>query len=209
MKIGDVLGTISEGKGQVKQGKPVKQDAPAKQEAQVEQDAPVKQNAPAKTAPAAAAAADVPATPAARRLARQENVDLSSVKAEGPRVTPDDIKSAKSPAAPAKPASPARPASPASPALPALPALFVDKSWAAVEALGEMRTLVLRGRYIELANRILSRVEDPAEQRKLWDEAARLNPEGWTTAEHARDAVVGFDAAYEAIASRIRQQPAV
>lgn len=87
--------------------------------------------------------------------------------------------------------------------------MLVDKSWPAVEALGEMRTLVLRGRYIELANRILSRVDDPAEQRRLWDEAARLNPEGWKTAEHAREAVAEFDAAYEAIASRIRRQPAV
>lgn len=72
-----------------------------------------------------------------------------------------------------------------------------------------MRTLVLRGRYIELANRILSRVSDPAEQRRLWDEAARLNPESWKTAEHARDALAGFDAAYEAIAARVREQPAV
>lgn len=95
------------------------------------------------------------------------------------------------------------------PAAMVLPPLVVEKSWPAVEALGEMRTLVLRGRYIELANRILSRVDDAAEQRRLWDEAARLNPEGWKTAEHARDAVAGFDAAYEAIASRVRQQPAV
>lgn len=90
-----------------------------------------------------------------------------------------------------------------------LPPLAVERSWPAVEALGEMRALVLRGRYIEIANRILSRVEDPAEQRRLWDEAGRLNPEGWRTAEQARDAVAGFDAAYESIASRIRQQPAV
>lgn len=90
-----------------------------------------------------------------------------------------------------------------------LGALVVDRSWAAVEALGEMRTLVLRGRYIEIANRVLSRVADPAEQRRLWDDAARLNPEGWKTADQARDAVAGFDAAYEALAARIRQQPAV
>lgn len=72
-----------------------------------------------------------------------------------------------------------------------------------------MRTLVLRGRYIEIANRVLSRVADPAERRRLWDEAARLNPEGWATAEQARAAAAGFDAASEAIAARIRQQPAV
>lgn len=119
------------------------------------------------------------------------------------------VEPAQAPAAPAAPAIPVSPAAAAPPASLALPKLFVDKSWPAVEALGEMRTLVLRGRFIEIANRILSRVEDPAEQRRLWDEAARLNPEGWRTAEQARDAVAGFDAAYEAIANRIRQQPAV
>ena len=53
----------------------------------------------------ASAGAEVAATPAARRLARQENVDLSTVKPEGPRVTPDDIKSAK-PAPKEAPAAP-------------------------------------------------------------------------------------------------------
>jgi 2-oxoglutarate dehydrogenase E2 component (dihydrolipoamide succinyltransferase) len=88
VKIGDVLGVVSEGKGQ-------KAEAKSKD----------KEEAPRKKAEAA----EVAATPAARRLARQENVDLSTVKPEGPRVTPDDIKSAK-PAA-EKPEAP-KPAAP-------------------------------------------------------------------------------------------------
>jgi 2-oxoglutarate dehydrogenase E2 component (dihydrolipoamide succinyltransferase) len=85
VKIGDVLGIVSEGKGQRAEGK-------GKDAATAE--------APAKAA--------VAATPAARRLARQEDVDLSKVKSEGPRVTPDDVKSAK----PAKPEARTEPAKP-------------------------------------------------------------------------------------------------
>ncbi|MEX2271516.1 MAG: 2-oxoglutarate dehydrogenase complex dihydrolipoyllysine-residue succinyltransferase [Vicinamibacterales bacterium] len=79
VKIGDVLGTISEGKGQRAEGKGKERE---EGKGRGERDR-------------AGAAAEVAATPAARRLARQENVDLSTVKPEGPRVTPDDIKSAK------------------------------------------------------------------------------------------------------------------
>ena len=89
-------------------------------------------------------------------------------------------------------------------------ALMVDRAWPVVGLVGEGRALVLRGRYIEIANRVRSRVEDAAEQRRLSAEAARLNPEGWQTDEQARAGVAGFDAAYDAIAARIRQQqPAV
>jgi len=77
VKIGDVLGVVSEGKGQRTEGK-----------------AEPKVEGKGKADKAKSPAADVPATPAARRLARQENVDLASVKSDGPRVTPDDIKSA-------------------------------------------------------------------------------------------------------------------
>ena len=100
VKIGDVLGTISEGKGKAEGRRQKAEEKEEKEEPKPEQP---KAAAPAKAAPAAAAA-EVPATPAARRLARQENVDLSSVKADGPRVTPDDIKSAK--AEPTKPTPP-------------------------------------------------------------------------------------------------------
>jgi hypothetical protein len=88
--------------------------------------------------------------------------------------------------------------------------LFVDRAWPVVGVIGEGRALVLRGRYIEIANRVRSRVDDADEQRRLSAEAARLNPEGWKTDEQARAGVAGFDAAYDAIAARIRQQqPAV
>lgn len=86
--------------------------------------------------------------------------------------------------------------------------LFVDPAWPVVDLIGEGRALVLRGRYIEIAHRVLSRVADEAERGRLLAEAARLNPEGWRTADEARAAVDGFDAAYDALAARLRQQPA-
>lgn len=86
VKIGDVLGTIAESKGQKTTAS--KADTP---KAEAPKPEPPKAEAPKVEAPKA----DVAATPAARRLARQENVDLSTVKPEGPRVTPGDIKSAK------------------------------------------------------------------------------------------------------------------
>ena len=59
--------------------------------------------APAAAAPAAAASAPaqpaaVAATPSARKAAREQNVDLTSVKAEGPRVTKADVDKSKTPA---------------------------------------------------------------------------------------------------------------
>ncbi|MDQ3171363.1 MAG: 2-oxoglutarate dehydrogenase complex dihydrolipoyllysine-residue succinyltransferase [Acidobacteriota bacterium] len=128
VKIGDVLGTITEGKGQRAEGKgkdraeakgakgeEPKGDEPKSDEPKAAE--PAAEAAPAKAAPAPAAAADVPATPAARRLARQENVDLSTVKSDGPRVTPDDIKSAKAPAR-TEATEPTRPTPPPSTAPP-------------------------------------------------------------------------------------------
>ena len=106
VKIGDVLGTVEEGKGQRAEGKG---GAKAKGEGERGKGSASPSPGPgsASRSPQASASAEVAATPAARRLARQENVDLASVKPEGPRVTPDDIKSAKPAAAPApKPSNP-------------------------------------------------------------------------------------------------------
>ena len=106
VKIGDVLGTVEEGKGQRAEGKG---GAKAKGEGERGKGSASPSPGPgsASPSPQAPASAEVAATPAARRLARQENVDLASVKPEGPRVTPDDIKSAKPAAAPApKPSNP-------------------------------------------------------------------------------------------------------
>jgi hypothetical protein len=86
--------------------------------------------------------------------------------------------------------------------------LHVDRTWPVVGLVGEGRALVLRGRYIEIAHRVLSRVDDEGERGRLLAEAARLNPEGWNSADAARAAIEGFDAAYEALAARLRQQPA-
>ena len=82
VKIGDVLGVIEEG------------NAP-KAQAKGESTGKGAANAKASAKEKPAAAADVAATPAARRLARQENIDLAQVKPEGPRVRPEDLKAAK------------------------------------------------------------------------------------------------------------------
>ena len=119
VKIGDVLGTISEGKGQRAEGK-----GKGREEEKGAKTEEPKAAAAAKSAPAAA---DVPATPAARRLARQENVDLSTVKSDGPRVTPDDIKSAK-PQARTEANEPTKPTPPPSTAPTAKPRTNVPTS---------------------------------------------------------------------------------
>jgi 2-oxoglutarate dehydrogenase E2 component (dihydrolipoamide succinyltransferase) len=103
VKIGEVLGSIAEGA------------APA-----------------VKAAPAAAAAetktnaADVAATPSARKAAREQNVELGSIKSEGPRVTKADVEKTASPAAakpaPAPPAASSKPAQAPAPAQPSGPA---------------------------------------------------------------------------------------
>lgn len=107
VKIGDVLGTIAEGKGQKAEGRRAEKTEERKAETRKAETPKAEE----------AKAADVPATPAARRLARQEDVDLSTVKADGPRVTPADIKSSKSapePAARTEPTAPTKPTSPPS-----------------------------------------------------------------------------------------------
>jgi 2-oxoglutarate dehydrogenase E2 component (dihydrolipoamide succinyltransferase) len=88
VKIGEVLGTIGDGAGA---------------------------SAPAGAAAAAPAAAPAPprsaegvaATPSARRAAREQNVPLTTVKPQGPRVTKADVEKSARPPAPAAPAPPA------------------------------------------------------------------------------------------------------
>jgi 2-oxoglutarate dehydrogenase E2 component (dihydrolipoamide succinyltransferase) len=85
VKIGEVLGVVGDGAGAA---------------------------APAAAAPAAAPAPpkaqdSVAATPSARKAARDQNVELASVKTEGPRVTKADVDKSKAPAPPASaPAAP-------------------------------------------------------------------------------------------------------
>jgi 2-oxoglutarate dehydrogenase E2 component (dihydrolipoamide succinyltransferase) len=90
VKIGEVLGTIAAGSGAAAA-------APA---------------AAATEKPAAKVdGRDVAATPSARKAAREANVELSSVKAEGPRVTKADVDKSASVATPA--AAPASAPAPA------------------------------------------------------------------------------------------------
>ncbi len=90
VKIGDVLGTIQPGAGAAAAPKA----APAA--AKVAAAAPV---AAPPTAVASTTTTVPPATPAARKLAREQNVELGSITPAGPRVTPDDIRRSAAPAA--------------------------------------------------------------------------------------------------------------
>jgi 2-oxoglutarate dehydrogenase E2 component (dihydrolipoamide succinyltransferase) len=98
VKIGEVLGVIGDGPAA---GTPAakKTDVPA-------------------AAKAAPAAATVAATPSARKAAREQNVDLSSVKPEGPRVTKADIERSAAASAPPAAAAPAPKPAPVPVALP-------------------------------------------------------------------------------------------
>jgi hypothetical protein len=134
-----------------------------------------------------------------QRVAQEPAVDQEpAVEQEQPVEQEQAIEQAPEPA----------PAPPALPALP-LPSLVVDRAWPVVALVGEERAFIFRGRYLEIANRVLSRIADPGEQRRLLAEAARLNPEGWTTEEQARAGTAGFEAAFEALAAQLRQSPAV
>ncbi len=75
VKIGEVLGTIEEGTGDSKSRGP-----------EVPKSEVPKSEVPKSQGP------EVPATPSARREAREKNVPLASVKTDGPRVTRDDVR---------------------------------------------------------------------------------------------------------------------
>jgi 2-oxoglutarate dehydrogenase E2 component (dihydrolipoamide succinyltransferase) len=105
VKIGAVIGTIKEGastNGGTAKGSPT-EPAPAPR--------PLPKAASAQSTKATPAA---PATPSARKLAREHNVELGAVKADGPRVTRGDVEKAATPPAPDAQAPPAatRPAAP-------------------------------------------------------------------------------------------------
>lgn len=83
VKIGDVLGTIEEGPGV--QGPTVQGPGSRVQEVQ------------GSKGPGVQGAGAVTATPSARREAREKDVPLAAVKADGPRVTRDDVRKATGP----------------------------------------------------------------------------------------------------------------
>jgi 2-oxoglutarate dehydrogenase E2 component (dihydrolipoamide succinyltransferase) len=79
VKIGEVLGTIEEGQSRGSEvlesrGSEVRGEVPKSKGSEV------------------AKSAEVPATPSARREAREKDVALASVKTDGPRVTRDDVR---------------------------------------------------------------------------------------------------------------------
>jgi len=100
-----------------------------------------------------------------------------------------------------EPAEPMEPVEPVS-----VPPLTVDPSWPVVRVAGPDRVLILRGRYIEIASRVLSRVADEAEQRRLFRDARRLNPETWTTDEQVREGLGAFEDVYARLAEQLRRQ---
>jgi hypothetical protein len=104
---------------------------------------------------------------------------------------------------PMEPADPVEPGEPPAPFV--IGPLEVDRAWPVVGLVGADRALILRGRYIELAHRVLSRVSSPADRNRLLRDAVRLNPETWTTDDQAREGVAGFEAAYSRLAEQLRQ----
>jgi 2-oxoglutarate dehydrogenase E2 component (dihydrolipoamide succinyltransferase) len=88
VKIGEVLGSIQPGAGAAAASAPA---APA---------------AVAATAARSGGSGSVAATPSARKLAREHDVELHSVTPAGPRVTADDIRRSAAGTAPAPPAAP-------------------------------------------------------------------------------------------------------
>jgi 2-oxoglutarate dehydrogenase E2 component (dihydrolipoamide succinyltransferase) len=105
VKIGEVLGTIEEGAGAN-----VSTDDAAAPAAQPEGDGAGGKVSPPDAARGPANGRAVAATPSARRAAREQNVALDTVKADGPRVTRADVEKSAKGAAPSAPAAPAAPA---------------------------------------------------------------------------------------------------
>lgn len=95
-------------------------------------------------APAVAAGGSVKASPIAKRMAREHNLDLASIPGSGPqgRVVRDDVAAALSgrPAVPA-PVAPAAPAAPVAPVAPALPSAAAGST---VVPLSNMRRTITR-----------------------------------------------------------------
>jgi 2-oxoglutarate dehydrogenase E2 component (dihydrolipoamide succinyltransferase) len=116
VKIGDVLGTIESPAGGASAarppaapaatgGKPPRPPEPAGGKPRAEAPAAPARTAPASTPPPGPEPTATPAaTPSARRLAREQHVELSTVKAEGPRVTTADIQKRLGPPSAAEPA---------------------------------------------------------------------------------------------------------
>jgi 2-oxoglutarate dehydrogenase E2 component (dihydrolipoamide succinyltransferase) len=92
VKIGDVLGTIADGGDAAATATPANAPPAAKTAAAAPPTAPAPTSAPAsKPRPSNEAKSAPPATPSARRLAREQNIDVGAVQPSGPRVTKSDV----------------------------------------------------------------------------------------------------------------------
>ena len=98
VKVGDVIGTIREGAANAAAPPPEAKAATAEAPPAAPSTPADTKNTPASPAPSTAPAA---ATPSARKLAREQNVALETVKANGPRVRKDDVAKTVEAAAPA------------------------------------------------------------------------------------------------------------
>ncbi|TAK13342.1 MAG: 2-oxoglutarate dehydrogenase complex dihydrolipoyllysine-residue succinyltransferase [Acidobacteria bacterium] len=85
VKIGDVLGAVAEGSGAAAGGSYTRAE----------------RSYAAAEGSDAGAERSVPATPSARKAARESKIDIAAVTTSGPRVTRDDVAKAARPAAPA------------------------------------------------------------------------------------------------------------
>ena len=98
VKIGDVLGTIADG-GDAAPAENPAAEKPASEKPVEGKPAPPASATPSPSAPppapappsAASPAPTPPATPSARRLAREQNIDVGAVQPSGPRVTKSDV----------------------------------------------------------------------------------------------------------------------
>lgn len=101
VEIGAILATIGEGSGKVAAKPAAKKEEPKKEEPKKAEAAPAPAPAAAKPAPAAPAAAN-PQAPAVRRIAEENNLDVSKIDGTGKdgRVTKGDaLNAASAPAA--------------------------------------------------------------------------------------------------------------
>jgi 2-oxoglutarate dehydrogenase E2 component (dihydrolipoamide succinyltransferase) len=103
VKIGEVLGRIGAANG----SRPAAANPPAAATVPI-----------AAAATIAAPAPAVPATPSARKAAREQHVELATVKSDGPRVTRADVEKSKAPLPAPNPPTAPRPITVATPVVP-------------------------------------------------------------------------------------------
>lgn len=93
VNVGDVIAKVDES---AEAGDVAPAEAPAAEQKEEAEEAPQQKETETPSEPVAQAKADVVATPAARKLARELNIDLSQVQAQDPlgRIRPEDVEAA-------------------------------------------------------------------------------------------------------------------